>query len=122
MKKMQNAWLLGVMLLAMFSCGDPEQRQVLPPPADLIPKERMVELMIEMQILEAKVVEGTKTKRDSAIHIFNDAQHKLLAKLGTDSAQYYSSEAFYMQDLKMYAEMVTIMADSIDLMRNRLSD
>lgn len=113
------ALALGGLLMA---CSDAVQQETFAAPDKLIPKEQMIGMMMEVQILEAKVIESSKTDRYKAVTIFNNAQRKLFAKYELDSAQYYESEQYYMQDVKLYHEMISAVADSIDYLRNNLTE
>jgi len=112
-------------VICLFACSDGKQEEKvatdLEVPDHIIPMELMVEVMIEMQILEAKVIES-KLQTEQAVAAFNGAQKKLLASYGLDSAQYYESDQFYLQDLEVYSQIVTAMTDSIDYRRNQLKD
>lgn len=119
--KIKTVLLAVVAAITMISCSG-DQGDRMKAPENLIPKEEMVNLMVEMQILEAKFIETHAKSSMGAISDFNEAQKKLLASLNTDSAQYYTSEQYYMQDLGQYYDMISAVTDTIDSMRNALKE
>lgn len=108
-----------VLLISVVACSD--QQQQLDTPENLIPKKKMIDVMVEMQILEAKIVES-RLQKDKALAAFNKAQKKLLASFEVDSTQYYTSDHYYMQDVATYQQLISAMTDTIDQMRNRLTE
>ncbi|MGB0525561.1 MAG: DUF4296 domain-containing protein [Flammeovirgaceae bacterium] len=120
-KKLFSSWI-GCLFLGLMACGDPPQRELVSAPAHLIERDQMIKLMVEMQILEAKVIETARTDKAKAFKVFIDAQKKLMAHHGIDSAQYYESERYYMQQISEYHDMITAVADTIDYMRNNIKE
>ena len=79
--------LLPALLLTLAACQRPEE---VPRPADLLPKERMVPLLADLQQLEAQV-ENSRLAPDSARALFLAEQKSLLWKRQvTDSALQHS--------------------------------
>ena len=98
--------LLSALLLTLVACQRPEEAV---PPTDLLPKERMVPLLADLQQLEAQV-EDSRLSADSARALYLAEQKSLLRKRqATDSAlqrsyRYYSAHG---KDLpEMYQSVI----------------
>jgi hypothetical protein len=83
--------LLAPLLLALPACDTPE---VVPPPADLLPKEKMVPLMADLQELEARV-ESSRLSPDSARALFLAQQKNVLWKYEVTDSAFHRSYRYY---------------------------
>ncbi|AMR25756.1 hypothetical protein A0257_00735 [Hymenobacter psoromatis] len=87
--------MLALGLLLAAGCGRPEQ---VPTPANLLPKEKMTTLLVQIHLLEARV-ETSRLPPDSARALFLSQQRDLMWRNGvsqTDSLfersyRYYAS-------------------------------
>ena len=73
-------WLaVSSLLLALATgCGIPEE---VPPPAQLLPKEKMVSLLVQLHLLEARM-EASRLSPDSARALFQHQKKDILWKNG----------------------------------------
>ncbi|MDQ2792734.1 MAG: DUF4296 domain-containing protein [Bacteroidota bacterium] len=101
--------LLSFLLLTLAACQRPEEA---PRPADLLPKERLVPLLADLQQLEAQV-ENTRLAPDSARALFLAAQKDVLWKReATDSALQHSYR-YYGAHGKDLPEMYQAVIDTL---------
>lgn len=83
--------MLAPLLLALPACDVPE---VAPPPADLVPREKMAQMLADLHQLEAQV-ESSRLAPDSARALFL-AQHKnLLWKHEVSDSTFQRSYRYY---------------------------
>ncbi|WP_166648041.1 DUF4296 domain-containing protein [Hymenobacter sp. UV11] len=97
MKSSLTQFVLALGLLLATGCARPEQ---VPTPPNLLPKEKMTSLLVQIHLLEARV-ETSRLPPDSARALFLSQQRDLMLRNGvspTDSVfersyRYYASHA-----------------------------
>ena len=108
--------LLPFFLLLLAACQRPEEA---PRPADLLPKERMVPLLADLQQLEAQV-ENSRLSPDSARALFLAAQKSLMWKReATDSALLHSYR-YYGAHGKDLPELYQAVVDTLKARQQKL--
>ena len=113
MSRLSFSWLLLTYFLLLLSgCGDPKvigDIRPLNPPDSLIPREKMIRMMVDVHVLEAALVlkrnEGTE-QRELASQYYR----ALFSRYGISRGRYESNLNFYRQDPeefgKMYDEVI----------------
>ena len=80
-----------LLALTFSACQRPEN---LPPPADLLPREKIVGLLAELHLLEARV-ENTRLSPDSARALFLAQQRNLLWQASVSDSTFLRSYRYY---------------------------
>lgn len=102
----KKLFLLAVTLF-VFSCGKDESI-----PDDILSKEQMVDIMIDIRMAEGKV--GSVTMgTDSANFIFKVLEKRILNEHGLDSASYVKSYNYYLMHPQVFLEVTDIVLDSL---------
>nr|WP_262907565.1 DUF4296 domain-containing protein [Hymenobacter sp. BT770] len=83
--------LLPSLLLAVPACQRPEEP---PKPADLLPKEKMIALLADLHVLEARV-ESSRLQPDSARALYLSQEKELLAKRAATDSAFQRSYRYY---------------------------
>lgn len=97
-------------LVLLLGCvGEPEK------PDDLIEKQEMVDLLIQVHLLEAKINKVPKRAGDSSQLVFDHYQALLFEDLGIDSARYRSSMTYYLDNPKELTSVYQAVVDSLAL-------
>lgn len=100
------------MLLA--ACSDDEKV-----PEDILPKKKMVPLIIDVYVAESKV-SNMGLSRDSSVAIFEVYEDTLFQKHGVEESVYRKSVSYYYDNpTKMEAIYETVL-DSLNLREQRL--
>lgn len=105
--------ILFLFLTILASCIEPEK-----PPANLIPKERMVEILIDLHLSEARVGQFNFRTYDSTKALYSDYEMDIFKKYKVDSAAYNKSYQYYLQNTKMMEDIYTAVVDSLSLREN----
>ena len=101
--------LLSALLLTLAACQRPEEA---PQPADLLPKERMVPLLADLQQLEAQV-ENSQLAPDSARALFVAQQKKLLSRRKATDSTLQHSYRYYGSHGKDLPEIYQAVIDTL---------
>ena len=83
--------LLPTLLLALPACQRPEEP---PQPADLLPKEKMISLLADLHVLEARV-ESSRLQADSARALYLSQEKELLWKRSVTDSAFQRSYRYY---------------------------
>ena len=83
--------LLPSLLLALPSCQRPEEP---PRPADLLPKEKIVQLVVDLQVLEARV-ENSRLSADSSRALYLVNQKEIFWKNEVTDSAFQRSYRYY---------------------------
>ena len=89
--RLGRSLLLAPLLLALPACQRPEEP---PRPADLLPKERMVLLLADLHLLEARV-ENSRLPPDSSRALYLTQQKDLLLKRAVSDSAFQRSYRYY---------------------------
>ena len=103
--------------LALPACQRPE---AVPAPADLLPREKVVNLLIELHLLEARV-ENTRLTPDSARALFLAQQKNLLWQASVGDSAFQHSYRYYSIHGKDLDEMYQAIVDSLERRKLRLT-
>ena len=83
--------LLPSLLLALPACQRPEEA---PLPADLLPKEKIVQLVVDLQVLEARV-ENSRLSADSSRALYLVNQKEIFWKNEVTDSAFQRSYRYY---------------------------
>ncbi len=102
--------LVAALLALTFSaCQRPE---TLPPPADLLPREKIGGLLAELHLLEARV-ENTRLSPDSARALFLAQQRNLLWQASISDSTFQRSYRYYSVHGKDLDEIYQAVIDTL---------
>ncbi|MDW7690591.1 DUF4296 domain-containing protein [Flammeovirgaceae bacterium SG7u.111] len=90
-------------------------------PKGVIPKDQMIDVTVDMQMLESKVDMRIKGKEEQKAY-FTALQNELYKKHGIDSAIYTQSFDYYMNRLADSRDIFKAVNDSIDALRDEHRD
>lgn len=98
-----------VLLMAAAACKGPEDI-----PEDILPKEKMVQLLIRIHIAEAAV--GVRNlPSDSASKLFKAYQNELFKKAEVDDSVYARSYSYYVERPELMDQIYAAVVDSLSL-------
>jgi len=107
-----------LLLAVLGGCAIPEE---VPPPAQLLPKEKMVSLLVQLHLLEARI-EASRLSPDSARALFQSQKKALLRKndvLEKDSLL-QRSYRYYAINNKAMDEIYKEVVDSLERRKTQL--
>ena len=109
----------GLVLALLTGCATPEE---VPPPAQLLPKEKLVSLLVQLHILEARV-EGSRLSSDSARALFQQQKKEILRKnnVSEKDSVLPRSYRFYAVNHKDMDEIYKVVIDSLERRSTKLS-
>lgn len=105
-------YFLLINVIVGFSCSSSVDQQ---PP---IPSAQMVELLIDIHILEARV-DKLRISNDSAYAVFNTMQSKLFEDHGVTKDYYEYSYQHYLENPKDLDHIYGIVVDSLNVIQKR---
>ncbi|MBW8050195.1 MAG: DUF4296 domain-containing protein [Cytophagales bacterium] len=97
--------------LLVFACVQQEE-----PPANIISKEQMINILVDIHIAEAMVDEAHLSK-DSSIAIFKDLA--IFKKHGIEKENFDESYNYYLRNINILDDIYTAVVDSLSV-RNAL--
>jgi hypothetical protein len=110
MKTLKTGFIFFSALL-LFDCCTQKFGQEITPPEDLIPREKMVDVIVDLKLFDAAIVleqkYKTSTINESKFYLYNS----VIQKHGITRQQFESSLYYYQQDLdvmdKIFEEVIT---------------
>ena len=109
-----------LLLLALLSgCAIPEK---VPPPAQLLPKEKMVSVLVQLHLLEARV-EASRLSTDSARALFQAQKKEILWKnnIADGDTLLQRSYRYYAVNQKDMGDIYKAVIDSLQLREAQLN-
>ncbi|GHB67827.1 DUF4296 domain-containing protein [Persicitalea jodogahamensis] len=82
--------MLSLILTGLLACNGEDS-----PPDDLIPQEKMAEILTEIHIAEARVTNMQLRSQDSSILLYEKMQKRIWEKNKVDTSVYRKSYSFY---------------------------
>ncbi|WP_426060142.1 DUF4296 domain-containing protein [Hymenobacter sp. B1770] len=108
--------MLTPLLLALPACQRPEEA---PQPADLIPREKMIRLLADLHVLEARV-ESSQLQPDSARALFLAEHKNLLWRTQVTDSAFQRSYRYYGIHGKDLDEIYKAVIDTLGLREQKL--
>ncbi len=107
------------LLLALAGCARPED---VPPPAQLLPKEKMVSILVQLHLLEARV-EASRLPIDSARALYQSEQRNLLwqNQIPESDSVLQRSYRYYAINRKDMEEIYKAVIDSLEKREAKMS-
>jgi len=111
--------LAGLLLATLSGCSIPEE---VKPPAQLLPKEKLVSLLVQLHLLEARV-EASRLSPDSARALFQAQKKELLWKnnVSAPDSLLEHSYRYYAVNNKDMDEIYKAVVDSLQLRETQLN-
>ncbi len=81
-------------------------------PENIIPKDKMMEILTEFHLLESKI-ENLYIPNDSARMVYNHFEPQVFEKYGVDSANYMESLSFYLDHPELLHDIYEGVVDSL---------
>jgi len=94
---MIKSWIYTVVLLLLASCGE----ELITKPDNLIPKDKMVEIIQEMAVMNVAKSTNADVLRENNI----DPTDFVLKKFGVDSLQFVESDRYYVSKPGEYQDI-----------------
>ncbi|UII32616.1 DUF4296 domain-containing protein [Fulvivirga ulvae] len=90
-------------------------------PKDLLPKEKMIPLLIDIYIGESRV-NNLRLSRDSSMAIFKVYEGELFNQHQVTDSAYHRSMTYYYNHPRQLEEIYSILLDSLNLREQRLKE
>lgn len=98
-------------ILIFFLSCTPAIDRLQPPPDDLIPRDEMINIVVDLRLMDAVLSTKQKAKAKDAENTKYYLHNSILEKYGITRDRFERSHAYYQQDLKIlddiYAEAIT---------------
>lgn len=118
MKRFSFRVTLGVGALALLITACQKNDEVVPP-QQLIPRDKMVSLLVELHTLEART-DASGLPIDSARALFVQARKGLYTRFAVDDSAFVRSYRYYAIHDKDLDQIYTVVVDSLALRETRL--
>ncbi|MBD2769995.1 DUF4296 domain-containing protein [Hymenobacter sp. BT664] len=102
--------LLAPLLLVVPACERPEEP---PQPEELLPKEKMIPILADLQVLEARV-ENSHLRPDSAQALFQAQQKSLFWQQSITDSAFHRSYRYYGMHGKDLEEIYQVVIDTLN--------
>lgn len=110
---MNGKWIYISLILLAFACTDRSR------PEDLIERDAMIELMVDVQIAEA-LYSGTYQTKEGNVLNYADVFNPVYEKHGVSRQQFEKSLEWYTQDLDEITEMYDEVIERLNRMEGEL--
>ncbi|MEM9671194.1 MAG: DUF4296 domain-containing protein [Bacteroidota bacterium] len=108
-------FLLCFMLLGT-SCESTEE--LVAPPADLLSKDQMVSILIDLHLAEAKMSYTGSRKADSIEIIFRNYERAIFDEHSITDSTYFRSYEYYLEHMDQMERIYTAVVDSFSVMNS----
>lgn len=105
-------YFLLINVIVGFSCSTATDQQVV------IPESQMVELLVDIHILEARV-DKLRVSNDSSFTIYNTLESEIFEKYGVSKEEYEHSFQYYLAHSKLMDHIYGIVVDSLNVIQKR---
>lgn len=102
--------------LTLLAC---QQQNNTDAPANLIPREKMVQILADVHILEA-LIEANVAYPDSAVMVYNKKHKEILEKYGVTKEQFHSTYDYYGKSLENMDKLYETVLDTLSAREAKL--
>ncbi|MEP1782753.1 DUF4296 domain-containing protein, partial [Reichenbachiella sp.] len=85
---------------------------------DVIPSDKMIELLTEIHILEARV-DKLRLTNDSSFKVYNTLEKEIFEKYDVEKAKYQESYQYYLSNPVLLDKIYTTVVDSLNVIQKR---
>jgi len=103
------------LLLLLTACAESPK-----PPAGTLDKDRMINILIDIHVAEARAGGAALRSQDSSTVYYKVLEAEVFKKHGVDSTTYYNSYRYYMNNLKQMDQIYAAVVDSLSLRENSI--
>lgn len=96
-----------LLLISLLACSGDRR------PDDLIPKEKMASILIDIHITEA-IIEEKRLPKDSTYSLYLAMENEILNRYGVDTAEFIRSYEFYSQNIQDLDEIYEWVIDTLN--------
>lgn len=89
-------------------------------PANLIPEEKMVQILADVHIMES-IVEANVNYPDTAVMVYNKRHKEILNKYGVSSDAFYSTYNYYADNLVEMDRLYEVILDTLTAREAKLA-
>ncbi|MCR9251871.1 MAG: DUF4296 domain-containing protein [bacterium] len=89
-------------------------------PDDILPQEKMIEILIDIHLLEEKI-DYLKLEKDTSLMLFKAYEFELLKEHEVDTAEYQKSYRWYASEVRTMSRMYETIVDSLNVRHKRVS-
>ena len=90
------------------------------PPPGTLDKDRMINILIDIHIAEARAGGAALRSQDSSTVYYKVLEGDVFKKHGVDSTTYYRSYRYYMNNIKEMDQIYAAVVDSLSLRENSI--
>ncbi len=96
-------------MLIFLSCNENSK-----PPKDILGREKMAEILVDIHIAESRVSKMNLRSMDSSVVVFNKLQQDIWAKYEVDSSLYNKSYAYYASNPEAMSGLYEIVTQKLE--------
>ncbi|TNJ44235.1 DUF4296 domain-containing protein [Tamlana fucoidanivorans] len=111
-RRFSIGFVVGCVFLGCNEYKGPEK------PEDLIPKDKMVNILIDAKLLTTANTKNKRIMRENNL----DINSYVFKKHGIDSLQFAKSNSYYAYHMDLYEEIFKIIVDSLERLNIKLKD
>lgn len=100
---------------ALVGCGQSSEKR----PADLLPEQKMVQILADVHIAEARI-ENRIMYPDTALMIYNKEQQLILDKHGVEPEDFRATYSYYLNNLSQMDRLYEIILDTLSVREAKL--
>ena len=101
--------LLTLFVVGLLSCEGSDS-----PPGDLIPQEKMAEILTEIHVAEARVTHLQLRSQDSSIFVYDKLQRRIWEKNKVDTSLYRKSYTYYTSHPTLLTEIYNTVEKNLE--------
>ncbi len=102
---MKNNWVYIIVFMLLISCGE----ELIPKPQNLIPKDKMADIIQEMVVVNAAKSTNSTVLAENNI----DPTEFVFKKYGIDSLQFVESDRYYVSLPNEYEEIYKVVEERL---------
>ena len=110
---MQRIYII-TLLLFLFSCGE----KVIDTPEDLIPKEKMIDMLYDLSIINAAKGTNPKVLEENSV----EPTEFLFKKHGVDSLQFVKSDLYYASIPSQYKAIYEAVSNRLENDKEKIEE
>ena len=110
---MKKVFLVFIISSAMFACSEATEI-----PAEFIPKDKMVQVLIDVHLAES-TVSSRNMPQDSAAVLYKMYENQIFQKHGVTDSLYRKSYKWYIENVEVMDDVYEEVVDSLSLREAR---
>lgn len=118
---MKRALLILPVILILFACKNNSKEEIPPPPENVVSQQEMVDILVDVQLIEAAIKSDNDRKRKSDLYT-NYYYDYLFEKHSISKDDFLASLKYYQENIQLFDEIYAEVIEQLSTLQSEIEN